>query len=95
MKFEIHLTFYFKDACLVIGPIGRTLNWKSSTFQGDPILGTDTYFYLTKYASSKEQALGFIEEAKRELDKIVVPLIREKIEEIVHDIRHIDIRNKG
>jgi hypothetical protein len=94
MKFEIHLTFYFKDACLVVGPVGRALKWKSSTFEGDPILGVDKYFYLTKYASSKEQALGFIAEAKKELDIIVVPLIREKIEEIVHDVRHIDVRNE-
>lgn len=94
MKFEIHLTFYFKDAWGVVA-IGRQFHWKYSVFEGDPILGKDKYFYLTKYADSKEKALEYIAAIKVELETQCFPLIREKIEEIVHDIRHIDVRGPG
>lgn len=72
--------------------IGKDRKWKPSVFKGDPILGKDSYFYLTKYTNTLEKAFDEIARVKVRLDNAKIPLIREKIEDIVHDIRHINIK---
>lgn len=81
-KFEIHLTLNRR-----VDPLD---GWSDSVIDGDPVLGTGIKFYLTSYAGTKEQALARIDTARNRLALRgdIEYLIREKIEEIVHDQRY-------
>lgn len=81
MKFEIHLTF---DAPAELP------GWSYSKIDGDPVLGGGPRHYLTSYATSLERALAKIGDARLLLGIrfLADHLLREKIEQIVHDVRY-------
>ena len=86
--FEIHITCYTSQS-LLASEVATQCHWKTSEIMRDPILGNDTYYYLTKYATTKAIAMAYIEEASIELLARGVRIVREKIEHIVHDIRYV------
>ena len=89
MLYEIHITCYTsqsEQAALV----AKNLHWKTSEIMRDPVLGNDTYYYLTKYAATEEQAVVELNNCVHELQfKHSVRVVREKIEHIILDVRHI------
>lgn len=86
--YEIHITCYTSQgdqAALV----ASALHWKTSEIARDPVLGNDTYYYLTTHTKTLEDAVERMNEAIHKLQfKHNVVVVREKIEHIVHDIRH-------
>lgn len=86
MLYEIHITTYTSFSKQAT-EVAKQLHWKTSEIARDPVLGNDTYFYLTKYADSEEQAHIYIDEAIVMLLNSEVKVVREKIEHIVHDLR--------
>lgn len=85
--FEIHLTVAQEHA-EGAEAVARKLHWKTSEIARDPVLGKKTYFYLTTHTSDIGAAFDRIAKATQALKISAIPLIREKIELIVHDIRH-------
>lgn len=87
LLYEIHITCYTSQS-RPAASAAKELHWKTSEIMRDPVLGNDTYYYLTKYASTYEQAIRFLSDAVSDLRKRGVIVVREKIEHIVHDVRH-------
>ena len=85
--YEIHITTYTRYS-VQAKKIAEVLHWKTSEIARDPVLGNDTYFYLTKYAENLALAHQHISEVVNMLRYYDVIVVREKIEHIVHDIRH-------
>jgi hypothetical protein len=87
MKYECHITVLSKD-----GPaaeqVARALHWKTSEIARDPVLGKDTYFYLTSHGNEFEKIQSRAAEATNALRSIGVHVLRMKIEEIVIDVRY-------
>lgn len=87
MLYEIHITTYTSFSKQAT-EVAKQLHWKTSEIARDPVLGNDTYFYLTKYAESLPTAFVVLRDAVFELESVQVPVVREKIEHIVHDKRY-------
>ena len=87
MNYEIHLTVHVRDAA-VAEAVARALHWKTSRIDGDPVLGAKPFFYLTTHAADVRQAALRLANCKHALEDRLVPLIREKIEHIIYDVRH-------
>lgn len=85
--FEIHITCMTSDKELAL-EIAESLHWKTSEIARDPVLGNDIYFYLTKYADTLERAHYMLSHAMNMLDLMKIKVRREKIEQIVHDIKY-------
>lgn len=84
--FECHITVsteYSEKAT----EIAKLLHWKTSEIARDPILGNDTYFYLTTHAKEFTEMWSKLRFCVAHLDTLQVPIIREKIELIVHDTK--------
>lgn len=86
--YEIHITCLTSESQPATY-VAKELHWKTSEIARDPVLGKDTYFYLTKYAKSHDLALAEIAVAMDMLRSQNVKVLREKIEHIVHDIRYV------
>lgn len=86
-QFEIHITCLDAQRGLA-AMVAKELHWKTSAIAGDPQLGDDTFFYLTSYADNLDAALGRLDRCMICLWEEGVRPLREKIEQIVHDVRH-------
>jgi len=85
MNYECHITI----------PASHSLNgervaagwkgWKTSEIARDPLLGNDTYFYLTHHSSSLTLMTSAMDRVVHELKQLGVPVLRTKIELILHD----------
>lgn len=64
-------------------------HWKTSEIARDPVLGEDTYAYLTTYDNDFQHMLERLSVAKQQLEHLGALIIREKIELIVYDKRHV------
>lgn len=51
MLFECHITCRVGDAA-ICESVAEAAHWKTSQIERDPLLGDDTYFYLTTHGSS-------------------------------------------
>jgi len=84
--FECHITVstedYF-DADIV----AKEHHWKTSEIARDPILGDKNFYYLTTHAKSYTEMWSKLRIAVAMLENMQVPVIREKIELIVHDTK--------
>jgi hypothetical protein len=88
LLYEIHLTVDTAHAERATW-VANAFHWKTSEIARDPVLGNKNYFYLTKYTEDLEIALREIMTASSALKLHGVPLIREKVEHIVHDVRYV------
>jgi len=87
--FECHITM-LKDCPRVMRrfeEIAKILQWKTSSIEGDPFLGKDTFFYFTCYHTS-------LPEIQKKMDKLCIFLkdrgykvIRKKIELVIYDTK--------
>lgn len=90
MNFECHITVSTADAdkakFFVEQRMGA-VKWKHSEIARDPVLGDDTYFYLTAHATAYEVMHLEMKYAVRWLGDHNVPVLREKIELIMFDTK--------
>lgn len=86
MNYECHITVStrYADRASVVA---RNLHWKTSEIARDPVLGDDTYFYLTTHASNPKIIFERMEYCTAMLRDEGVPIIREKVELIIHDTK--------
>jgi len=86
MNYECHIT-----VPLAQGPVaedhGKRHHWKYSAIDGDPVLGKETFAYLTTHDSDLLRMQERMTMMSADLRAIGVEVIREKIELIVFDKR--------
>lgn len=85
--FEVHITCLLKDAEFC-EKAAKALHWKFSAIAGDPVLGKDTYCYLTTHGTDLLRTVNRMSAVVADLKKEGVQVIREKIEVIIHDVRY-------
>lgn len=91
MKFEAHITINREDyekARDAVAAVGAEDKWKVSRIDGDPVMGDKVFAYLTGYDTNYEVMLRRLRAAIEFLRGYDVPVLREKIELIMHDVRH-------
>jgi len=84
--FECHITVSTKHAEEAT-QVAKNAHWKTSEIARDPVLGDDTYFYLTTHSTDYSVMWLRLRDAVILLEEADVPVIREKIELIVHDTK--------
>lgn len=85
--FEVHITCRSSQA-EAASAIARELHWKTSEIARDPVLGNDTYFYLTTHGTDLGQTMGRMVATTLRLKSDGVEVVREKIEVIIYDVRY-------
>lgn len=84
--FEVHITCFQKDAEAATR-VAAAEHWKTSQIAGDPVLGKDTYFYLTTHGADLPRTMGRLALASTLLKEAGVEVVREKIEVIIYDTK--------
>jgi len=84
--FECHITVSTEDAESAT-QVAKNAHWKTSEIARDPILGDKNYFYLTSHSIDYSTMWARLRNAVILLEEADVPVIREKIELIVHDTK--------
>ena len=84
--FECHITVSTDDA-ETADTVAKELHWKTSEIARDPILGDKNFFYLTTHTKDYKSMWDKLRAAVSMLETSGVPIIREKIELIVHDTK--------
>jgi len=84
--FECHITVS-TDHAEVATQVAKSEHWKTSEIARDPILGDKNYFYLTTHSASYDSMWKRLRKAVDSLEEAKIPIIREKIELIVHDTK--------
>lgn len=87
MNHEIHITTLIAYAPKA-EEVAQTLHWKTSQIMGDPVLGAKPFFYLTTHRDTLYNAQQALDTCCATLLEAGVPVVREKIEHIVHDVRY-------
>lgn len=85
-KFEAHITCHIEHAVRV-EMFGTLMGWKFSRIDGDALMGAKPYCYLTCYSIQYEILRAEVDAASRNLAQMGVPVLREKIEQIVYDTK--------
>jgi hypothetical protein len=85
-NFECHVTCKVPagDDLTKLTTLASKLGWKTSQITGDPLLGTDTFFYFTAHDNNKTTLATKMTLLSFKLNGLS---IREKIEEIVFDTK--------
>lgn len=86
MNFECHITCYEKDS-LIAERVARECRWKTSQIARDPLLGNDTFFYLTKHSANYVDIYADMKATVGVLSQDGVDVLREKIELIMYDTK--------
>lgn len=84
--FECHITVSTDDA-FDANIIAKKYHWKTSEIARDPVLGDKNFFYLTTHTKSYTEIWSKLRIAVDALENMQVPVIREKIELIIHDTK--------
>jgi hypothetical protein len=85
--YEIHITCYQNQEAIA-ELVANELHWKTSKIAGDPVLGKDTYFYLTTHTATEKLAYERLGDCEIELNANNVVVVRSKIEHIIYDKRY-------
>lgn len=86
IMFECHITVSTDDAA-VATLVAKEYHWKTSEIARDPVLGDKNFFYLTTHSKDYKDMWERLRLAVHMLELSKVPVIREKIELIVHDTK--------
>lgn len=86
MIYECHITVAVRDAGAA-QRLADLYGWKTSEIKRDPVLGDDSYFYLTQHSTKREDIFSRMHTMNFDLDEAGVPVIRSKIEHIVYDTK--------
>lgn len=84
---EIHITCNTTDKELIDDIVREYSNWKTSSIQGDPVLGPETRYYLTSHAKNFPKAYSEMVEMSKCLEANGVTITRQKIELIIFDTK--------
>jgi hypothetical protein len=84
--FECHITVSTDDAEMAAS-VAKTYHWKTSEIARDPVLGDKNFYYLTTHTKDYASMWNKLRQAVAVLEESKVPVIREKIELIVHDTK--------
>ena len=84
--FECHITVSTDDAEKATD-VAEICHWKTSEIARDPILGDKNFFYLTTHAKDYKSMWERLRVCVEMLGNRNIPVIREKIELIVHDTK--------
>lgn len=87
MDFECHITVPQSHSILA-GVVAKDCGWKPSEIARDPLLGDDTHFFLTCHSKDFDTINEKMRLTYCALKNLGVPVLREKIEQIVHDVRY-------
>jgi hypothetical protein len=93
MILECHITVHAtqrETAALV----AKMLHWKTSEIARDPVLGDDTYFYLTSHDTDLVRMQTRMQGVSKQLGIHGVPVIREKIELVIYDTKRKESTTK-
>lgn len=85
-KFESHITCP-RDRADDVEAVGSIRGWKFSKIDGDPLLGKQPYAYLTNYNEDAMTLFADMKATSHALNDRKVPVLREKIEEIIYDTK--------
>jgi len=88
MSFECHITLHNRHAD-VGKQIAELFGWKTSAIDGDPLLGKEVFFYLTKHDDDYKQIAEDMYKCFGRLQDLQVEVVRLKIEEILFDSRNL------
>lgn len=86
MSYECHITTTVAHA-QTASNLARALGWKTSEIKRDPVLGDDSYFYLTTHHSKRDVLTNSMSRMNDLLVEARVPVLRLKIEHIVFDTK--------
>lgn len=86
MLFECHITVSTRDAEAAT-MVALEKHWKTSEIARDPVLGNDTFFYLTSHASDYVDMWERLRSTVESLNFWGVEVLREKIELIMYDTK--------
>lgn len=67
--------------------VAKVLGWKTSEIARDPIMGEETFFYLTRHADKADDLFQLALHCESVLRINQVPTLRTKIERIVFDTK--------
>jgi hypothetical protein len=84
--YECHITLSVKDAVLA-SKLAKDFHWKTSEIARDPVLGDDTYYYLTSHHTNYTDMFVRLRTMVQNLEINNINVIREKIEHIVYDTK--------
>ena len=84
--FECHVTIALEHGDLG-QQVASALHWSTSEIERDPLLGKASYFYLTTHDTDLVRMTTRMRECVDALQAIGVPVVREKIEVIIHDTK--------
>lgn len=82
--FECHITCDLADE-EVVEAVAKDHHWKTSTIDGDPVLGQKAFIYLTAYDVELPRMMHRMSAACGALQGFGVRSLREKIEVIIYD----------
>lgn len=85
-KFESRITFHINDATEV-ERISNLSGWKFSKIDGDALLGSKPYCYLTSYNEDGNELLKAARSVSIVLLNMGIHTLRIKVEEIVYDTK--------
>lgn len=85
MNYECHITIPASHSLNGERVAAGRKGWKTSEIARDPVLGNDTYFYLTHHSTSLTAMTAAMERVVHGLSTLNVPVLRTKIELILHD----------
>jgi hypothetical protein len=71
----------------VLKEIGLTYGWKTSSIDGDPLLGEQIFFYFTIHSKSYDDIFSKMEALSVHLHSLEFTVLRKKIEQIVYDTK--------
>ncbi len=86
MNYECHITVSTEHAEKA-AEIARICHWKTSEIARDPILGDKNFYYLTSHSAEFDAMFERMRACCNMLESFDVPVIREKIELIIHDTK--------
>jgi hypothetical protein len=94
-NFECHVTVLLNDPNVPIGTVrslgakvAKELHWSTSEIERDPVLGKDSYFYLTSHDVDLVRMMERMQKARDMARMCGLTIVREKIEVVIHDIRY-------
>lgn len=85
--FECHITVPQSHSTVALA-VAEDYDWKTSEILGDPLLGDKAHFYLTCHGTDYTEVWTKMHSTVGVLLEREVPVLREKIEQIVHDVRY-------
>ena len=86
MSYECHVTTTVAYS-VAAGELAQQMGWKTSQIERDPLLGDDTFFYLTTHSTTQNSIMVLMAELTDEMRRAEIPVLRAKVEHIVYDTK--------